>query len=563
MLTLRPYQEQSLKGLNLWFRMNKKGHPLLEVPTGGGKSLIIAEFIKRAPGARILILTHVKELIDQDMKELLNQWAEAPAGIYSAGLNSRDTEHPIIIAGIQSVYQRASDFAPFDLILIDECDLVPLDGEGRYRTFIDDALKINPHLRIIGLTATPYRLSGGKLHEGEGRIFTDIAYKVSIGRLVNEGWLVPLTTKNTKIKIDSSDVKIQAGEFNLKQLGIVCNDGELVREACKEIVRRGEDRKSWMLFAVNIEHAETIKKAMLELGIKTGIVTGKTETHERATTIAAFKSHELRALVNINVLSRGFNAPACDLLAILRPTESTSWHVQALGRGMRTSPGKDNGCLVLDFAGNIERHGPVDQVDPRGKRGAGEGEALVKECPECEELVAMSARICPDCGYDFPKPKLKHGTRASDGSVLGDGETWEISVTRVYYSRHKKKDKPDSMRVDYVVPGFGNHPQSEWICLEHEGYARKMAEQWWKLHCTEDFDCPDTVGEALEIAETGCLWKPKTLVLKQDGEWTRIVDRLDMHQELAEEKKPLDPVTQRFADSFKGKKPWDDEKIVF
>jgi DNA repair protein RadD len=144
--------------------------------------------------------------------------------------------------------------------------------------------------------------------------------------------------------------------------------------------------------------------------------------------IAAFKAGEITCLVNVNVLTTGFNVPQVDLLAMLRPTLSTGLYVQMVGRGTRKAEGKTN-CLVLDFAGNVRRHGPVDSVDPKSKSGV-PGEAPVKVCPECDELVAISAYECPCCGYEWPRPdsKPKHATIADAMPVLSTGQSW-IEVT--------------------------------------------------------------------------------------------------------------------------------------
>jgi DNA repair protein RadD len=191
-LQLRSYQRAAVDAIPEYFR-HHDGNPLIEIPTAGGKSLVMAAFIQEVlaqyPDERIIIVTHVRELIAQNYHELLRLWPGAPAGIYSAGLNRRDTQAQILLCGIQSVHKRAYDLQRCDLLLIDEAHLVPRSGNTMYRRFIDDLRVINPKLKIIGFTATPFRLDSGLLHEGDDALFTDIAYAVSIRDLIIPGLL--------------------------------------------------------------------------------------------------------------------------------------------------------------------------------------------------------------------------------------------------------------------------------------------------------------------------------------------------------------------------------------
>ena len=179
MLTLRPYQQAAIASIYNYFE-KESGNPLVVIPTAGGKSLVMAAFIegvlKAWPDQRVLVVTHVRELIAQNHAEMLGLWPEAPAGIYSAGLGRRDARARILFAGIQSIHRRAYDVQQCDLVLIDEAHLIPGASDTMYRRFIDTLARLNPQLKVIGFTATPYRLDSGMLHEGKGALFTDIAY---------------------------------------------------------------------------------------------------------------------------------------------------------------------------------------------------------------------------------------------------------------------------------------------------------------------------------------------------------------------------------------------------
>jgi DNA repair protein RadD len=209
-LQLRPYQRAAIDAIYTYF-MVETGHPLVVIPTAGGKSLVMAAFIQEVlaqwPDERIIVLTHVRELISQNFSELIRLWPEAPAGIYSAGLNRRDVQAQILFAGIQSVHRKAYAIQRADLVLVDEAHLIPRSANTTYRRFLGDLTRINPQLKIIGLTATPYRLDSGMLHAGPDAMFDDIAFEVSVRELIDQGYLAPLTSKQTSTQLDVSGVR--------------------------------------------------------------------------------------------------------------------------------------------------------------------------------------------------------------------------------------------------------------------------------------------------------------------------------------------------------------------
>ncbi len=294
----------------------------------------------------------------------------------------------------------------------------------------------------------------------------------------------------------------------------------LVQAACDEIVEQTQDRKACLIFAAGVKHGEHIVAVMKERhGIDCGFVTGKTPTEERDNIIACFKKGDLKFLCNVNVLTTGFDATNVDCVALLRPTMSPGLFYQMSGRGMRLHPGKHD-CLVLDFGGNVLRHGPVDQLAIK-KRRPRDQEAPAKECPECGSLIATGYAVCPDCGYEFPPPdRRKHEAKASDVGPLSKRVwTTRFAVEDVLYSIHTRQgaddDAPKTMRVEYKV-GWHNH-QSEWVCFEHTGYPRQKAVEWWRKRSHDDV--PDTVEDAVDIANNGGLAITTAIVLRQiDGE---------------------------------------------
>ncbi len=387
------------------------------IPTAGGKTPLLSTICRDAVqlwDGRVLILAHVKELLEQAVDKLRAVAPDLRIGVYSAGLNRRDTQHAVIVAGIQSVYKRACELDAFDLVIVDECHLIPEEGDGMYRQFLTDARKVNPNLRVIGLTATPYRMKSGLIC-GPDNILNEVCYEVGIRELIRDGYLCPLVTKAGRQKADTSELHIRGGEFVAGELEDLMDQDALVEAACAEIVEQTRARQACLIFASGVRHGQHVASVLAEKhGIECGFVCGDTSGGQRAELLARFRGvpsdglferSPLKYLCNVNVLTTGFDAPNVDCVALLRPTMSPGLYYQMVGRGFRLHPGKKD-CLVLDFGGNVLRHGPVDQIRVRERDGDG-GEAPVKECPACHSLVAAGYASCPDCGHELPPVVLR------------------------------------------------------------------------------------------------------------------------------------------------------------
>lgn len=506
MLTLRPYQEAAKAAVYDHLR-TRDDNPCVVIPTAGGKTPLMASICKDAVGlwnGRVLILAHVKELLEQTADKLTHVCPEVSFGVYSAGLGRRDTEHSVIVAGIQSVYKKACELGSFNLIIVDEAHLIPPDGEGMYQQFLADAKVVNPQVRVIGLTATPYRLKSGMICD-QDNILNHVCYEVGVKELIRDGYLCPLVTKAGKRKAETGGLHVRGGEFVAGEMEDLMDQDQLVEAACQEIVEHTHDRHAVLVFASGIAHGQHIQRVFQEKhGQECGFVCGDTPTKERDELLKRFRRGELKYLVNVNVLTTGFDAPNIDCVALVRPTMSPGLFYQMCGRGFRLHPGKQN-CLVLDFGGNVLRHGPVDQIRVRDKAPNGNGEAPAKECPACQAVIATGYATCPCCGYEFPPPdRQKHDATASEAGILsGEVTDTEYDIQDVTYSVHTKRgapeDAPRSMRVDYRI-GL-NHWQSEFVCFEHDGYARQKAVQWWRRRSPDPI--PDTAERAVEIAEGG------------------------------------------------------------
>ncbi len=523
-LQLRDYQNAGVDSVFDHFSV-ATDNPLVVMPTGSGKSPTLCEFLKKSttlyPGTRVLVLSHVAELVDQSHKTLLRMWPGAPASVYSAGLGKKDLKGQIVFASVQSIFKHAYKLQHVDLVIIDEAQLIPVSGDGMYRKLLGDLAQINPYIKAVGFTATPFRTSSGLLTDGDNPFFGSICFEIGIGELIEQGYLCPPVSKAMGTRFDVKGVATRGGEFVAKDLAEAVDREALTAAAVEEIVAYGQDRRGWLAFGCSVDHAHHIRDAIRLHGYHAETVTGETPKAERAELVRAYRAGEIRCLTNVDVLTVGFDAPHTDLLAVLRPTKSAGLWIQIIGRGTRLSPdtGKTN-CLVLDFGQNTERFGPIDQIKPKSK-SKGAGEAPVKECPQCQSIIFAGLRVCPDCGQEFEFLGATIEATASSDALLSSQRAAQppewVNVSDVSYSRHAKPGKPVSLKVRYRC-GMTWH--AEWICIEHEGYARSKAVAWWVKRDTSG-SVPDTVDEALEVADA--LSKPSRIQVKPDGQYVRIV----------------------------------------
>ena len=424
--------------------------------------------------------------------------------------------------------------------------------ETMYGRFISELKALNPNLRVIGLSATPYRTGDGVLTDCT--LFDEIVYDLPMTYLIDEGYLSRLVGKKGAVQADMSNVNTVAGEWNLGQMAAAFDQNHITQAAVSEIVQLGVDRKKWLGFCSSVQHCYHTKDFFEAHGIKCGVITGELDKTERDLILQRHRNGDIQCLLNYGVLTTGYDFPEIDLIFLLRSTQSTGLYVQMLGRGMRpvyaqgfdlsTKDGrlssmaagqKNNGCLVLDYGQNIVTHGPVDKIKIEKKlnRETGELEDRVsvqptKMCPECRLDNHAMARECHECGYVYPI-EVKHDAQASEAAILSDDIVPEwYDVESVTYDRHKKNGKPDSFKVTYIC-GMG--VKSEWICFDHQGYARTKANNWWSLRGVGI--APASVDDALERLSD--IRKPARISVKPEGKYERIVDYEDGIPEIVQE----------------------------
>jgi len=538
-MKLRNYQRHAVASLFTYFQENPIGNPLIVCPTASGKSVIQADFIKQAfeyPNQRWLLLSHVMELIDQNHQRLIGYWPQAPAGVYCAKLKKKQTDQPITVASIQSIHNKAALFGYVDGVIVDEAHLINQENEGMYRRFFEALQAYNPNLKVIGLTATPYRLKTGMLHEGKNRLFHDIAFSISVNMLLRDGYICPLKSKQSKNTVDMAGIKTIAGEFSLPEMAKRMDTDDITGTVLDEVMQLGEDRQSWLFFCAGVDHAYHIRDELRNRGINAETVEGNLHPDERNRILEEFKSGKIRAITNFGVLTTGFDCPRLDLLVVLRATKSASLWVQICGRGMRLfgatyeesiSNGKRD-CLVLDYGGNVMRFGPINMMDIKnddrqfGKASPGIGKAPFKICPQCREVQNAHYATCADCGYEFPKKAYTHAITAASGEIIAmdehDPSVIDYTVDKTKYSKHVNKEGLPSLRIDFTC---GLQTFTDWLSLEHPQTFRKAMIKWCSMAKDKYKDAPRTVDEALLRLDD--LQSPGKISVTKEGKYFVVV----------------------------------------
>lgn len=366
------------------------------------------------------------------------------------------------------------------------------------------------------------------IHEGDDVIFDALIEPIQIETLIAKGYLAPLRSKHTEFEIDVAGIKKRGGEFIAGDLerAVDTNDNNVA--SVKETIKRASDRKSWLVFCTGVAHAQHVSELFSSMGVTSACVTGDTPQQERADILQRFKAGEIRALTNMNVLTTGFDYPGIDCLVMLRPTMSPGLYLQMAGRGMRIAPEKDD-CIVLDFAGNVKRHGPITAVEPPSKKG--KGVAPTKTCPQCSEIILAALSACNACGFEFQKPepeKEEKSYRLHDDDIMGFKPV-EIRITKWKWNKHVSRTSGKEMLKVTYYGNLSDEPIAEYLAVMHDGYAGnksrlKLAVLAHKAGVFIDNSVePDLVEIANAMNETQ---PPKLIVYKREGKFFKV-----MHQE--------------------------------
>ncbi|EGQ8104760.1 ATP-dependent helicase [Vibrio parahaemolyticus] len=577
MYTLRPYQADSVKAVIHYFR--KHSTPaVIVLPTGAGKSLVIAELARLAKG-RVLVLAHVKELVEQNHAKYEGYGLKG--AIFSAGLGRKETDQQVVFASVQSVVRNLDSFKnQFSLLVIDECHRVPDDKNSSYQKVITHLRELNPGIKVLGLTATPYRLGMGWIYQyhtrgqvrtEESRFFRDCIFELPIRYLLDENFLTPARMMDAPVlSYDFSQLKpANTGRYKEAEMDMVIDKAKRATpQIVEQIIQYARERKGVMIFAATVRHAQEIH-GLLPEG-KTAIVIGDTPTPERDAIIQAFKNREIKYLVNVSVLTTGFDAPHVDLIAILRPTESVSLYQQIVGRGLRLSEGK-NECLVLDYAGNSYDLYQPEVGDPKpdstseiitipcpacgfnnnfwgkldsngfllehfGRRcqgyfedeDTGEREHCgyrfrAKYCGECGADNDIAARICHECDATLvdPDKKLKEALNLKDALIF--------ECTEMDLSVFKSNNGKSQLKVTYSgepYQGEGHALVHEFWSLNTKKQKQTFKDQFVRPHLADKHRPFEEASPTRVVANQHRFRLPQFVIARKSGRFWKLRDKI-------------------------------------
>ena len=512
----REYQERAAEA-GLRSLLNPQLKSLIALPTGAGKTVVIGKiiqkYLKLYPNNEILILSHTQEILEQDIAALDVLLPHHSIGVYSAGLKEKRKEQ-ITVGGIQTVVKNPQVFQWVNLVIIDEAHSVSHKAQGSYRALLDAT-----QAQILGVSATIYRTGHGFLHEGKTVLFNHVAIDLTkskeFNKLIQDKYLSPLISVETATQLNSDEVKKTAGEYNIKQLSETHDRKDVTCAAIQDALYYGKNYKKWLVFTIDIDHCHHVAEELNRQGISARVLHSRM-TADRKQTLADYREGKFKALVSVGMVTTGFDEPAVDLILMLRPTLSPVLHVQMLGRGLRISPAKKH-CLVLDYAGNSNRHGLIDdiQVPRKGKKGPSRIPA--KTCPECKTITHPKTKTCLSCNYEFTFKSRLEAT-AYRGEVMSqenkkDNSKW-LRVQTVTYQRHRKVARPDTIVATYLC---GLKTIKQWFLFSYPRRTGEIARHRLRARGYKgEFTCEAILKNSEQMK------KPKEILVDFTGRWPEI-----------------------------------------
>ena len=544
-MKLRYYQRDAIDSLHKWFNTRPaEDHALIALPTAAGKTIIFSHFIKeifaKDPTARFLVLAHRKELVEQAETKLKTVWPEAPVGVLAAGMKRFEIDSQILIASRDTLAspKRLEAVGSFDYMIIDEAHNVPPSSHTRYKKIITTLSDRKP-MRVMGCTATPYRMGQGYIYGNrKDHFFKGLAYSVSIPGLIRNGFLSRLSAYavNDNAVIDAGAValKFKNGDFKESELEKVAMVDDTILQVINDWIDNAytKGRTATVFFCVSVLHAEKMTQCLKNYGIMAECVTGETPKEKREDILERFNNGLVHAICNVGVLTEGWDAPRADCVALLRPTQSVGLFVQMCGRGMRLHDDKEN-CLLLDYGENVARHGCLDEVQP--DRTA-PGRYHPKICASCNAINIPSARKCVECGQEFEGSKkfqelqtkkekeVAKRTKAEKQAVLSDerkkAKPRYKPVTDIYATVTKSMNGSEYCQVIFTVkdeffpkkmPLMFGHPKAHHMAVRR---WKKIAEKW---------GAPKQPWMAAELINSGAFENISEIVLQKQGKYENVI----------------------------------------
>ena len=542
-IELRQYQQEALN--TILGAIPHQSEILIQAATGAGKTIIFCKLIEtiltKWPQVKIGILAHRKELITQAQDKLLRVWPDAPIGLACASTGEPvDLDKPVVIGSVQTLVRRIKATDPFDLIIVDETHRIPPTNiNSQYKTWLDAMQAANEKVRILGFTATPFRLSHGYIYGWECKVgnvnlFPQLDYRISISQLQELDYLCQYRAKEiTDVKKDLVGVRV-TGEYNLGDLSDVMSREEHVGSAVKAVKEYAPDRSRIVVFCVTIDHAETVMRAFQDEKFRAACVHSKMPMAQRNMILKMFERGELQVVCNVGVLTEGWDSPAVDCIVLCRPTKSVGLYVQMVGRGLRPHRDKKD-VLILDLSSNCKTHGDPNSPEvevPGPNAGVNKLKELFKVCHNCKELNSLSALFCVACRMEFPK-KTREKEQINDAITMTDvvfnkpkkPAPFVVEISEQNISDFISKKGNRMLRVNLVGFAPGSFiTQFVNVFFDFEGNAsewsqKKARQQWRFLVQTEP---PESMEEALERQGELAMSIPRQIEVVQNGRWMNV-----------------------------------------
>jgi len=462
-IKLRDYQVECIN--STYDSFFESDRVLNVLPCGAGKTVIfehlILKIIEKKPDIKVVILFNRVKLLKQIFERISK--SIKGVGIYCASLNRYDDTN-ILVASVHSLPPNRF----FNLIIVDECHNIN-DESGKYKNFITESIKINTKLKMVGFTATPYRNDGYIF--GEGKFWPKINYKKDLVYFINKKYLVNPVSKQPDFLLDTSKLRVTAGEYNQKDINELTSDREYLREQVIDALNRSIDRKKMVWFCSNIEHAENVEKELRSFGEYAVTIHSNLEDEDQDESLKLFtENQDVRHMTFVSMVSEGFDYPPIDCIVLLRPTRSASLYVQTCGRALRLSEGKEN-ALILDYAQVVKELGPLTNPLVNQKR-SGEGKAkkkaeIQKVCPRCKTFNHVRVKECTECKFEFPVT-VKGNLFADENADLLGNKIESLDVSWISISPFTSKKGNRCIKVSYYSKNLFQQPISEYFAFETE-----------------------------------------------------------------------------------------------
>lgn len=505
----RPYQEKAVQSVLEAFEKGEQS-ALVQAATGAGKtiifSLLIREWLQRQPELRIAVLAHRRELVAQARDKLLKVVPEVEVGMACSSLEKiKDLEKSVTIGTIQTL-ARQSELQAFDIIIIDEVHRLPTKNkDSQMKAFLEDAWQKNPKMKLLGVTATPFRMGHGyiygqKCRSPESNWFKRRASHIDVETLQSEGFLSPYQylLADGQINEDLAECAVDAfGEYEIGDLEKTVIKHEHLNSAVQTLADHALDRRSIVIFCVSITHADRLKEAFLEEGIVCESIHSELPTKQRDDTLERFNRGEIRILTNVGVLTEGWDAPRTDCVMLCRPTQSAALYVQMVGRGLRTFEGKRD-CLVLDMVGCYDKHGsirsPLVSIDDAPREELMAEGSRERHCPECREIIPLRVGSCPYCMQTLTPTVVSVDQAQQMVSVEDDSpRVVECDACQIPY-------RFDQLELEILSDDFSSSPLGIWYCPDE--HPVKVMDETKPVEKSGEYEL---LHVGVSISETGIL----------------------------------------------------------